>query len=147
MAKSEKPKKVQAKKFEDPEESSKKSSSLAKKKEEDDDDDDIDEVEDDTPKKGRKAAASSKASKNGDDDDDEDVAGADEPDEWEKPVEEEEWDPDFDEFDIPKSTGKKATGSKKAAGEEEDFAIDDEFKDLGFFDDSNSGFDDDDEDF
>ena len=62
-------------------------------------------------------------------------------------LEEEEWDPDFDEFDIPKSTGKKSTGTKKAAGEEEDFAIDDEFKDLGFFDDASGGFDDDEDDF
>lgn len=146
MAKSEKPKKAPVKKTEDPEESSKKTSSRAKKQEEDEDDDDLDETEEVAPKKGRKAGASSKAGKNGEDEDDDDAA-EDEPDEWEKPEVEEEWDPDFDEFDIPKSTGKKSTGTKKAAGEEEDFAIDDEFKDLGFFDDASGGFDDDEDDF
>ena len=66
-------------------------------------------------------------------------------DEWEKPEEEEEWDPDFEEFDLPKSKGKKAGGvaGKKAADEEEDFKIDDEFKDL--FNDKG-GYDDDEED-
>jgi DNA-directed RNA polymerase subunit delta len=58
--------------------------------------------------------------------------------------EEEEWDPDFEEFDVPKSKGKKATGGvagKKGAEEEEDFKVDDEFKDM--FDDGGDGFDDD----
>ena len=60
--------------------------------------------------------------------------------------EEDDWDPDFEEFDLPKSKGKKAVGGgKKAADEEEDFKVeDDEFKDL-FNDDA--GFDDEEEDF
>ena len=36
-----------------------------------------------------------------------------EADDWEKPEEEEEWDPDFDEFDVPKSKGKKSGGEKR----------------------------------
>ena len=59
--------------------------------------------------------------------------------------EDEDWDPDFDEFDIPKSKGKKgpATG-KKAADEDDDFKMDDEFKDM--FNDSND-FDEEDDDY
>lgn len=64
------------------------------------------------------------------------------PDEWEKVDEDETWDPDFDEFDVPKSKTAK-TGGKKAT-EEDDFSSDDEFKDQGFFDDDAGGFDDDD---
>jgi sodium/potassium-transporting ATPase subunit alpha len=70
-------------------------------------------------------------------------------DEWEKVEEEEEWDPDFDEFDIPKSKTKKppTTGTKKGAKgvEEEDLGIDEEFKDLDLFNDS--GFDEEEDDF
>jgi DNA-directed RNA polymerase subunit delta len=71
-------------------------------------------------------------------------------DEWEKPEEEDSWDPDFDEFDIPKSKGKKATGTgaaaggKKAAEEEDEFKVDDEFKDM--FNDSDD-FNDEDDDY
>ena len=55
-----------------------------------------------------------------------------------------DWDPDFEEFDLPKSRKGKAG---KDADEEEDFKIeeDDEFKDMDLFDDG--GFDDDDDDF
>jgi nucleolin len=73
--------------------------------------------------------------------DDEDEEGEDEEvDDWEKPEEEDNWDPDFDEFDIPKSRAKKSGGKK----DDDDFAIDDEFKDMGMFDDSG-GYDDDDD--
>ena len=81
------------------------------------------------------------------DDDDDDDDGVDEVDEWDKPEEEENWDPDFDEFDIPKSKGKKSTGvagGKKAADDDEDFKVDDEFKDM--FNDSD-GFDDEEDDY
>ena len=64
-------------------------------------------------------------------------------DEWEKPEEEENWDPDFEEFDVPKSKGKKSTtaGGKKA-GDDDDFKLeDDEFKDLF----NDKGYDDDEE--
>ena len=49
------------------------------------------------------------------------------------------WDPDFDEFDIPKSKAKKSTG-KKGVEEEDDFKVDDEFKDMDLF--NESSFDD-----
>lgn len=91
-------------------------------------DDDLDEEE--TPKKG--------ASKTDDEDDDADVA-----DDWEKGADDDEWDPDFEEFDLPKS---KVGGGKKAT-EEDDFKIeeDPEFKDL--FAEGDGGFDDEDDDF
>ena len=54
-----------------------------------------------------------------------------------------EWDPDFEEFDVPKSR----KGGKKEGEEEEDFKFeeDEEFKDLDLFNDG--GFDDEEEDF
>ena len=79
-----------------------------------------------------------------DDDDDDDVEVADD---WEKPEEDDNWDPDFDEFDVPKSKGKKITGKKAAKEEEEEFKVDDDFKDLGFDDLSGGGFDDEDDDY
>ena len=119
----------------------KKLSSKPSKQMEEDDDNDVDEDIETTPvaKKPGKGAASSKTKKDDDDDDD----GVDEgPDEWEKPEEEEEWDPDFGEFDVPKSKIKKAdTGVKKAADDEFTFE-DEEFKDL--FNDKD--YDDDEED-
>ncbi|HRN57076.1 MAG TPA: hypothetical protein PLL71_11525, partial [Agriterribacter sp.] len=63
----------------------------------------------------------------------------------EKVDEEDSWDPDFDEFDIPKSRAKKA-GGKKGKDDDDDLGIDDEFKDMGLFDDGG-GYDDDDDDF
>jgi DNA-directed RNA polymerase subunit delta len=89
----------------------------AKKKEEDDDDDEDDDVEDDVED--------------------------DEKDEWDEVEEEDDWDPDFDEFDIPKST-KKGAGKKE--DEEEDVKFDDdlsEFDDL--FGEGGDDFDDDDD--
>lgn len=60
-------------------------------------------------------------------------------DDWNKSEDDEEWDPDFEEFDLPPS--KKGPAKK---GEEDDFKIeeDEEFKDLF----NDGGFDDDDED-
>src|SRR5215203_523676 len=88
---------------------------------------------------------SGKSSKAGDDDeeDGDDV----EDDNWNKDeTEDEEWDPDFEEFDLPKSKGKKAVGgAKKGAEEEEDFKVDDEFKDL--FNDGGSLDEDEEDDF
>ena len=62
-----------------------------------------------------------------------------------KVEEEEEWDPDFEEFDLPKSKAKKSAGtSKKSAGsDEDDFKMDDDFKDMDLFNDS--GFDEEDD--
>ena len=105
-----------------------------KKKSDDDDDLGDEEV---APKK------SGKSSKEEDEDDDDDV----EDDNWNKDeAEDEEWDPDFEEFDLPKSKGKKAVGgAKKGAEEEEDFKVDDEFKDL--FNDGGSLDEDEEDDF
>ncbi len=119
------------------------------RKQEEEEDDDLEEEDEmeisSTSKKGGKAVPSSKKSKSGDDDDD-DAGGEDPVDDWDK-VEEDEWDPDFEEFDMPKSKGKKSssTGTKKGAGEEEDFKFDDEFKDMGLFNESN--FDEEEDDF
>jgi DNA-directed RNA polymerase subunit delta len=118
----------------------KKTSPKAKKPMDDDDDDEMDDADTTSvSKKPGKAIASSKAKKDDDDDDD---GVEDGPDEWEKPEEEEEWDPDFEEFDVPKSKVKKAdTGKKKAV--EDDFTFeDDEFKDLL----NDKDYDDDEED-
>jgi hypothetical protein len=148
MAKSDKEKKV-GKTNPSPEKpSAKKESSKPKKAEEDDDDDDLNEdLDETTPKKAGKSAASAKKKKEEDDDDD-DSDVEDTVDEWEKVEEEEEWDPDFDEFDIPKSKGKKATGAvpgkKGAADDDDDLKIDDEFKDM--FGDGD-GLDDEEDDY
>ncbi len=106
-----------------------KAKGAAKKKVEDDDDTDIEE-EVAPPKKG-----TSKKSADDDDDDLEDDAGAGE--------DANEWDPDFDEFDVPKSKGGKADKEE----EEEDFKVEEEedFKDMDLF--NESGFDDDEDDF
>ena len=112
-----------------------------------DEDDDLedDELDFDTPKAKKSAKGKTTASKSKDDDDDDD-ADEDVADDWEKVEEEEEWDPDFEEFDLPKSKGKKSPGKKPTAvDEDEDFKIDDEFKDI--FNDSDAGFDDEDDDF
>jgi nucleolin len=71
-------------------------------------------------------------------------------DDWEKPEEEDDdWDPDFDEFDVPGSGAKKATvkkGKKGKVEDDDDFKVDDDFKELGF-DDGDDDFDDDEDDF
>jgi nucleolin len=118
-------------------EPAKKLSPKSKKQMEDDDDDDFEDDEKETSsahKTGKPVASSKKKS----DEDDDDVD--DSPDEWEKPEEEENWDPDFEEFDVPKSKGKKAAGKKE---DNDDLGLEDEeFKDL--FNDKD--YDDDDED-
>ena len=54
------------------------------------------------------------------------------------------YDPDFEEFDIPKSKIKKPS-AKKGKGDE-DFDLDEDFKDLDLFNDGADG-DDDEDDF
>ena len=124
-----KEKKITGKATPDTESAKKESSKPKKQMEEEDDDDELEDDDADVKpaKKAGKAAVSSKKDKDEDDDD-----GPDEVDEWEKVEEEENWDPDFEEFDIPKSKGKKTTGvaGKKGVEEEEEFKVDDEFKDL-----------------
>ncbi len=76
-----------------------------------------------TPKNGVvKAEKSSKtSSRKNDDDEDDDLDEEEETDDWGKTEEEgDSWDPDFAEFDMPKTT-KKAGKAKK--GEEDDFGF------------------------
>ena len=60
-------------------------------------------------------------------------------DDWDKPEEEDDsWDPDFEEFDLPKSKAKKSSGGgKKGKGDDDDLGLDDDFKDMDLFNDSN----------
>lgn len=94
-------------------------------------------------KKSGKASAPKSKKKDDDDDDDDDADGEEEEevDDWNKPEEGDEWDPDFDEFDIPRSKTKKAgpTGStpkKSAKGTDEDDLGLDDFKSDMFNDNS-----------
>ncbi len=92
-------------------------------------------LDDDTPVRPGKAGK--------DEDDDNEVDEKE--DDWNKGEEGDSWDPDFEEFDLPKSKGKKAAGTSKGGGEEEeDFKVDEEFKDLFA---GGSADDDEDEDF
>ncbi len=123
--------------------------SSKKAKEEDDDDEDDEEMDSpkSTAKKGPKATASKTKKKSDEEDDDEEVEGEDEVDEWDKVEEDEEWDPDFDEFDVPKSKTKKAApgGKKPAKADDDELGLDDEFKNMDLFNDN--GFDEEEEDF
>jgi hypothetical protein len=97
MAKSVKEKKVIPKN--PTEESSAKPKKAAAKSKDIDEDDDLDLDEEKPTKKGGASA--------NEDDEDDDV---DVDDEWDKAEEDESWDPDFQEFDVPKSGSKKAGG-------------------------------------
>lgn len=111
--------------------------------EKEDGDEELEGIEEPVAKKSSKISDKKKDGDEEDDDDDVEVV-----DEWEKPEEEEEWDPDFEEFDLPKSKTKKAagpTGKKVGKGEEDEAGIDEEFKDLDLFNDS--GLDDEEEDY
>lgn len=93
--------------------------------------DDLDDNDDDDKPVKKAVVKSGKKSKD-DDDEIDDVNADDIEDEWEKP-DEDDYDPDFEEFDIPKSKVKKAVPKKKG-GNEDDFELDEDFKDLGLFD-------------
>lgn len=115
-----------------------------------DDDDDLDEMDEVLSPKTSKSKSVSKSKKpkaDADDDDEDGEVEEEVADDWEKTEEDEDWDPDFDEFDIPKS-GAKKTGKKKT-GDEDDLKIDDDFKEFGLFDDMDgsggTGFDDEDD--
>ena len=109
-SKSDKEKKVSGKIISDTNKTAKKESPKPAKKDEDDDDELEDDIEETSPKQKAGKASSKKG---------------------EKVEAEEEWDPDFAEFDVPKSKGKKAvTPVKKGGGDEDDFKVDDEFKDM-----------------
>jgi hypothetical protein len=109
-----------------------------------------------TPKNGVvKAEKSSKTSSKKNDDDEEDAHASDEDDDfaetddWGKTEEEDDsWDPDFAEFDMPK-TAKKAGKAKKGGGEDahasdegDDLDLDLNLEDDDLFDEKDE-FDDD----
>jgi hypothetical protein len=102
MAKSEKEKKV-TKKASSNNSASKveKSESKSSKMDNVDDDDDLD-LDDDTPPK--------KSGKSSGDEDEDDVEVSDD---WEKSEDDDNWDPDFNEFDLPKSKTKKRVAEPK----------------------------------
>ena len=127
-AKSIKGKKVTPNAEDEEKKSTAKVSSKAKKTDDDDDDDDLEEE----TKPVKKSKTSAKKSK-GDDEEEEDT-DVEVEDDWEKTEEDDEWDPDFAEFDVPKSKVKKPVGKKSAKDDDDDFKIDDDFKDLGFDD-------------
>lgn len=113
--------------------------------EEDDLDDEIDaEVKPSAKKSASKSIT--KKLKSSDEDEEEEIDEIE--DDWEKPEEDDDWDPDFDEFDIPKSRGKKVVGGKGKAksAEDADFKLDDDFKEFDLFNDKVDGFDDDEDD-
>ena len=60
-----------------------------------------------------------------------------EEDEWEKSGDDDNWDPDFEEFDLPKSKAKKSATKKPV--EEDDLKVDDDFKEFGLFNDMDNG--------
>ncbi|MDB5193184.1 MAG: hypothetical protein JWQ96_2747 [Segetibacter sp.] len=119
------------------------SSATSKKKSEDEDVEDEEMTILSTAKKSPKASAKSAVNH---EDDEVEVLG--EFDDAEKVEEDEDWDPDFDEFDLPKGGSvKKAVGKKASKDEDEDddFKIDDEFKDM--FSKPKRGYDDEDDDY
>ncbi len=61
-------------------------------------------------------------------------------DDWEKAEEDASWDPDFEEFDMPKKASKKP-GKFKPSDEDDDFNLNDDLKDI----DDDDLFDDKDE--
>ena len=129
-------------------ETSKKESPKSKKELEENDEDDVleDDVETSKTELKKTSKTSGKKGKEEEDDDDEAEDDVEVVDDWDKPEEEEEWDPDFEEFDLPKSKVKKAgTGVKKGKGDEDELGIDEEFKDLDLFNDT--GLDDEEDDF
>ena len=88
-------------------------------------DEDI-EFEDD--KKGTKASKKSEGLISRNDDDEEDIE--EEGDNLKQGEEDEDWDPDFNEFDLPKSSKKTPSVKKGVKDDDDDYKVDDEFKDL-----------------
>jgi DNA-directed RNA polymerase subunit delta len=92
-------------------------------------------------KKKEKGASSKKISKSVNDDDDVVVEIKDD---WEKADDDEDYDPDFEEFDFPKSKIKKPSAKKGKS--DEDFDLNEDFRDLDLFNDG-ADTDDDEDDF
>ncbi|MCE2675215.1 MAG: hypothetical protein LW603_01370 [Sediminibacterium sp.] len=85
--------------------------------------------------KATKSAAKKKDVDDDDLDEEEEVN-----DDWEKAEDDTSWDPDFEEFDVPKKAAKKP-GKFKPSDEDDDFNLNDDFKDI----DEDDLFDDKDE--
>lgn len=88
--------------------------------------------------KAEKASKSAAKKKDVDDDDLEEEEEVN--DDWEKTEEDASWDPDFEEFDMPKKASKKP-GKFKSGDEDDDFNLNDDLKDI----DGDDLFDDKDE--
>ncbi len=89
-------------------------------------------------------ASPKKKSKEEDVDDDIEDDAEEIEDDWAKPEEEDNWDPDFEEFDMPKKSAKKP-GKFKKADEDDEFSLDEDLKGLDDDDlfDEKDEFDDD----
>ena len=115
----------------------------SKSKAESADEDDELEIESVKVVKPGKKAGSIKARS---EDEEEIVEEIEEEETWKKEDEDEDWDPDFAEFDLPKSSSKKGITIKKSVkDDDDDFKVDDEFKDL--FNQSSSKYNHDDDDY
>ena len=88
--------------------------------------------------KAEKASKSAAKKKDVDEDDLEEEEEV--KDDWEKAEDDTSWDPDFEEFDMPKKSAKKP-GKFKAGDEDDDFNLNDDLKDI----DDDDLFDDKDE--
>lgn len=122
---------------------SEKNKILAKKPSRKSDEDEISEDDlelDEKPLKKGKASAKNKKDEEEDVDDADDVK-----DDWEK-SDDDDYDPDFEEFDIPKSKIKSGP-FKKGKTEDDELGLDDDYKTLDLFNDNAGEDDDDDEDF
>ena len=73
--------------------------------------------------------ASPKPSKKKDLDDEDEVDDEEINDDWGKEEEDTSWDPDFEEFDMPKKASKKP-GKFKISEEEDDFSLNEDFKEI-----------------
>lgn len=89
--------------------------------------------------------SSSKSIQPLEDDDDDDYDNVDEKDDREKAEEEDDWNSDFEEPDVIQPKTKKGSKNKNTAEDENEF--EDEVKDRKLFNDSDTGFDDDADDF
>jgi hypothetical protein len=84
-----------------------------------------------TPNSGieKSSKADPKTSKKKGLDEEDDLDEEEVNDDWGKEEEDTNWDPDFEEFDMPKKASKKP-GKFKVAEEEDDFSLNEDFKEV-----------------
>jgi len=116
----------------------KKSSAKSKKTVEKDDFD----LEDDKTKPKAGKISASALNKDDEDNNIDDIEVDDSPI---KAEDDEDWDPDFDEFDLPKSSKKTLPIKKGSRDSDDDFKVDDEFKDLFSSNSSSKKYNEDDD--